>query len=194
MAETTQTGTAERILDIAEVLVQRRGWGAFSYGDIAAQLEVTTASLHYHYRGKAALGEALISRYAERFGAALEEIERDRPTAPVRLREYARLYADVLVGGRMCLCGILAAEYATLPEPMHAAIVGFFDENVRWLAAVLSEGRSAGEISFKGEAEQAAATLLAGLEGAMLVARPYDDPERFESTAGRLLDALCPPA
>jgi TetR/AcrR family transcriptional repressor of nem operon len=192
MAGKTPTGTAQRILDVAEALVQRRGWGAFSYGDIAAQLEVSTASLHYHYRGKAALGAALIGRYAERFDAALEEIGRERPTAPARLRDYARLYADVLVGGRMCLCGILAAEYATLPEPMHTAIVGFFDENVRWLAAVLAQGLAAGEISFTGEAEQAAATLLAGLEGAMLVARPYDDPEMFESTAGRLLDALCP--
>ena len=33
-----------------------------------------------------------------------------------KLRRYARLYVDVLERDRMCLCGILAAEYATLPE------------------------------------------------------------------------------
>ena len=189
---TRGTGTAQRILDAAEALVQRRGFNAFSYGDVASQLGVTTASLHYHFRGKAALGEALIARYADRFATALEEIEAAQTPAAQRLRAYALLYADVLRGGRMCLCGILAAEYATLPESMHDAVVGFFDANIRWLAAVLSAGRADGELSFAGDAEPAAATLLAGLEGAMLVARPYDEPERFESAARRLLDALFP--
>ena len=62
------SGTAARILDIAEQLVQVRGFNAFSYADIAAQLKITKAALHYHFAGKAELGEALIARYATRFG------------------------------------------------------------------------------------------------------------------------------
>ena len=64
-------GTAARILDVAEQLVQVRGFNGFSYADIAAELQITKAALHYHFASKADLGEALISRYASRFAEAL---------------------------------------------------------------------------------------------------------------------------
>ena len=67
--------TATRILDSAESLVQVRGFNGFSYADVAAELAVTKASLHYHFPGKAELGRALIARYATRFNAALAGID-----------------------------------------------------------------------------------------------------------------------
>ena len=67
--------TASRILDIAERLVQMRGFNGFSYADVAGELSLTTASLHYHFPGKAELGRALIARYAERFNDALAAID-----------------------------------------------------------------------------------------------------------------------
>ena len=51
--------TAQRILDIAARLVQTRGFNGFSYADVAAELEVTKASLHYHFPTKAELGRKL---------------------------------------------------------------------------------------------------------------------------------------
>ena len=77
----TETGTADRILDIAERLVQVRGFNGFSYADVAAELGMTKASLHYHFPGKAELGRALIVRYTERFAAALD-IDGASPTRP----------------------------------------------------------------------------------------------------------------
>ena len=59
MAATTDT--PQRILDVAERLVQTRGFNGFSYADIADALKVTKASLHYHFRGKADLGAARAS-------------------------------------------------------------------------------------------------------------------------------------
>ena len=126
---TATPGTADRILDVAEALVQARGFNGFSYAHVAAQLGVTKASLHYHFASKAELGEALIERYAERFARALEAIDDARPDARDKLVAYAELYSGVLRRDRMCLCGMLAAEYETLPEPMGNAIVRFFDDN-----------------------------------------------------------------
>ena len=98
--------------------MQTRGFNNFSYADIASELGITTASLHYHFPGKAELGQALITRYAQRFSQALTQIEQGQPNARAKLEAYAGLYADVLRGKRMCMCGILAAEYQTLPKPM----------------------------------------------------------------------------
>ena len=182
--------TSERILDIAERLVQTRGFNNFSYADIAAELGITTASLHYHVPGKAELGQALITRYAERFAEALSEIDRDQANAYAKLDAYASLYATVLRGKRMCMCGILAAEYQTLPEPMRAAVIRFFDENQRWLTDVLEQGLADNSLSFTGSAGENAQSILSTLEGAMLISRPYGDLDRFSATARRLLATL----
>ena len=78
--------TATRILDSAESLVQVRGFNGFSYADVAAELGVTKASLHYHFPGKAELGRALIVRYATRFNAALAGIDASGADAPDQAR------------------------------------------------------------------------------------------------------------
>src|SRR5919204_6045526 len=136
--------TPQRILDVAEQLVQLRGFNAFSYADVAGELGITKASLHYHFAGKAELGEALIGRYTERFGDALAAIAAEAADPRSKLEAYVALYAGVLSDRRMCLCGMLAAEYETLPGPIRDAVLRFFDDNEAWLARVLEEGRHAG--------------------------------------------------
>ncbi len=69
-------------------------------------------------------------------------------------------------------------------------MVEFFDENEAWLARVFEDGEAEGSLHLDGSPRQAAQALVGGLEGAMLVARPYGDVARFESTATRLLAAL----
>jgi TetR/AcrR family transcriptional repressor of nem operon len=181
------TSTATQILDVAERLVQERGFNGFSYADVARELGVTKAALHYHFASKAELGDALIERYAERFFEALSKVDGDRREAPEKLRAYAKLYADVFRDDRMCLCGMLAADYATLPDPMRERVVRFFDDNEAWLARVLEEGREAGTIRFEGSSSPVARTLIGGLEGAMLVSRPYGDVKRFRDAAELLI-------
>jgi TetR/AcrR family transcriptional regulator, transcriptional repressor for nem operon len=193
MARARQDGesdTASEILDVAERLVQVRGFNGFSYGDVAAELGVTTAALHYHFAGKAELGEALIKRYAARFAAALADIDARRTDAPAKLKAYATLYLEVLRDERMCLCGMLAADYQTLPQPMREAVVRFFDDNEAWLGRVLYQGQAEGSLRVTGSAEETAQTIVGGLEGAMLVARPYGDTARFEAAASRLLASI----
>ena len=184
------SGTATRILDVAEGLVQTRGFDGFSYADVAGELGVTPASLHYHFRGKAELGEALIRRYRTRFGAALEAIDAEGSSAPGKLDSYVRIYAEVLRQGRMCLCGMLAAGYDTLPTPMRGEVVQFLDDNERWLVRVLEQGVGEGTLAFEGTAPIVAQSIISALEGALLVARPYGDMDRFERAAERLMSSL----
>ena len=189
-ARKAEGGTASRILDVAERLVQLRGFNGFSYADVAAELSITKASLHYHFAGKAELGEALIARYAARFNGSVAEIEARPVDARDKLDAYAKLYADVLRRKRMCLCGMLAAEYQTLPKPMRAAVIRFFDEQEAWLTHVLEQGRDEGALRFDGPATEAAQMIVGGLEGAMLVTRPYGDLARFQAAATHLLSSL----
>jgi TetR/AcrR family transcriptional regulator, transcriptional repressor for nem operon len=187
---TPDGGTAQKILDTAERLVQTRGFNGFSYADIAAALRVTKASLHYHFVSKAELGQRLIARYEQNFLVALDMIDRTSADAGEKLRRYVKIYADVLRANRMCLCGMLAAEYATLPKPMRDEVTRFFDTNEKWLVQVLDEGRKAGDLRFSGEPRDLAELLVGSLEGGMMLARSHGDVARFEAAAERLLSEL----
>jgi TetR/AcrR family transcriptional regulator, transcriptional repressor for nem operon len=184
------TPAATAILDVAERLAQTRGYNGFSYADIAAELGVTKASLHYHYPSKAELGRALIARYHGLFGAALRAIDRQTKSPQEKLKRYVGLYDSVLSNERMCLCGMLAAEYATLPGPMQEGLTAFFDANELWLTAVLEDGLLAGAFAFREAAKERARVLLGALEGAMLVARSYGNARRFQTAAASVLADL----
>ena len=184
--------TATDILDVAERLVQERGFNGFSYADVAAELHLTKPALHYHFPGKAELGEALIDRYASRFASALDGIDHRAGKPRERLAAYADLYVEVLKQHRMCLCGMLAAELYTLPETMRARVRDFFRANEEWLERVLDQGRQDGSLHFGGGAAGAAQALVGALEGAMLVARVHGDPARLRGAADHLLSGLSP--
>lgn len=187
------TDTASAILDVAERMVQTRGFNAFSYADVATELGITKPALHYHFPGKAELGQALLARYTARFVEALEAIDAGTTGAPSKLERYVELYGQVLAQDRMCLCGMLASDYGTLPEPMRQAVTSFFDQNETWVAGVLDEGRADGTLRVEGASREAAEMIIGALEGGMLVARTYHDPDRFAGVARRLLAQTAAP-
>jgi TetR/AcrR family transcriptional repressor of nem operon len=187
-----RTDTANQILDVAEHLVQVRGFNAFSYADVSGELVLSNAALHYHFPSKSDLGKALITRYAVRFVAALAEIDDSLADPLGKLHAYAELYAVVLRRQRMCLCGMLAAEFETLSEGMRDAVTLFFEKNEKWLAGVLKQGREDGTLSFAGSPLDEARSIVSTLEGAMLIARSFGDIKRFQSVASHLLATLRP--
>lgn len=179
--------TADRILNIAERLTQTQGFNAFSYADIAKELGVTKASLHYHFPSKAALGRSLLARYHASFVEALAAIDRTTDAAPAKLERYVALYAAVLAKNRMCLCGMLAAEFSTLPKPMRDGVRAFFAANEAWVAGVLDAGVAEGTLRVVGSTTSAAARFVASLEGAMILARSFGEGSRFEATTHAML-------
>jgi TetR/AcrR family transcriptional regulator, transcriptional repressor for nem operon len=187
MGVAVRAGTAQRILDVAERLMQVRGYNGFSYADIAAALRVTKASLHYHFPTKAELARRLMERYTQTFLAALDKIDATDVTAREKLRRYVSIYSEVLANNRMCLCGMLAAEYATLPKPVRTEVTRFFDANEAWLTKVLGEARDGAGAKFAGPATEAARMMIATLEGAMMLARSYGEAERFDRAGERVL-------
>src|ERR671925_254744 len=140
--------------------------------------------------GRRRRGETDTRSRIPRFAEALEEIDGRGGNAPAKLDAYAALYADVLREKRMCLCGMLAADYDTLPGPMRDAVIRFFDDNEVWLTRVLGQGQKEGSLRLGGSAGEGAPAPLGGLEGATLVTRPHGDVARFQATATRLLTGL----
>ena len=85
---------------------------------------------------------------------------------------------------------MLAAEYQTLPQRMRDAVIHFFDANEAWLQRVVDQGQQEGTVQVVGSSKETARAIVGGLEGAMLVARPYGDVTRFQAAMAHLLAGL----
>ena len=192
MGTKRKESTVDRILDVAERLVQVRGFNAFSYADVSKAVGIQKASLHHHFATKTDLGVALVSRYRSVFLGALEAIESRGENSLERLEGYIDLYRSVLRKRRMCMCGMLAADVATLPAPMRESVAEFFTENEAWLVRVLAAGKKRGELRFTGSAASMAAFIVSSLEGGMLVSRGRGEFEHLDDVAEQLLASIRP--
>jgi TetR/AcrR family transcriptional regulator, transcriptional repressor for nem operon len=169
--------TAEKILDLAETLIQTRGYSAFSYQDISDSLGIRKASIHYHFPSKTDLGIAVVDRYAARFGAALAMLAEDesRPSMAV-LDLYVEPYAGFAdTPDRVCLCGALAGEILALPSELRSRVEVFFRAHQEWLAKILKRGAARGEFNLVAPANKQARFIFSALQGALLVKRTTGD-------------------
>jgi TetR/AcrR family transcriptional repressor of nem operon len=186
-----QPDTRTALLDLAQELAQTRGLNAFSFQDLAKGVGIRTASVHHHFPTKEDLGRELMARYRARFGAELEAIEDRGRSARRKLELFAGLFKQTLrAGNRLCLCGMLASEYVTLPASVRREVKLFYEEAERWVARVLEQGRAEGTLDFHGSPAAVAKTIVATLEGAMISARTFSDERRFAGAARWLLASL----
>ena len=178
------SSTRDRILDVTQRLIQAQGFSGFSYADVADAVGIRKASIHHHFPTKGDLALALMVRYRQRFAGALDVIHHDHASAPARLGRYQQLFVDVLRDDhRLCMCGMLAADFAALPSPVRREVRAFFDDNESWLTGVLAEGVKRKELVLRGAAEAQARVILSAFEGAMLVARSHRDVGHFTLVA-----------
>ena len=174
------TPAGERVLDVAEELIARRGYNGFSYDDIAKRIGIKKPSIHHHFPTKAELVAVMAQRYTHRFRGALLEIEGRQAVPHARLMAYADLFERTHLREReFCVCGILGAEAETLPAPAAEEVSRFFTLNLDWLGAVFKQGAEEGSLRLPAPAPVHAEGLLALLEGSMLLARGLR-----QSTAG----------
>ena len=175
-----RSNKAEEILEVAERMARTGGYNGFSFREIAKEVGIKAASVHYHFPGKEELGAALARRYTDRFLAGLGNPD-DAAAAPEDLlHRFIDAYRRSLVDdGLMCLCGMFGAEIANLPRPVAGETKRFFEDNIAWLTAVM-ERRGTGV-----KVREDAMKMIAILEGALILARSLDDPSVFDTaTAG----------
>ncbi|MDJ0788709.1 MAG: TetR/AcrR family transcriptional regulator [Myxococcota bacterium] len=162
--------TREQLLDVAQGLVQERGFNAFSFKDLAREVGIRTPSVHYHFETKGDLGEALIRRYREQLEDELRALE-GRRTARSRLRALIEMYRSTEQKRLACLCGSLASDIDTLPEALRPHVGGYLDRTEEWIAEQIQAGTSAGEFEPAASAADLAVLLMSGLQGALFLGR-----------------------
>ncbi len=161
------------ILDSAERRARAGGYYGFSFRDIAEDVGIKSASVHYHFPTKEALVEALGERYLERAKEALGDPL--QYPGPLGLQRVADLFlAASEKDDLMCLCGVFGAEMASLPATIGPKIAEYFDFLIGWLEVAL------------GDESRRACTIVAALEGGMILGRTKRDPSILRAVTEQL--------
>ena len=177
-------GTRTTIMNVAEALVYEQGFAATSIDAVIQKAGVTKGAFFHHFKSKAALGLALVERFAERdekilehFVARVEKLSRD-PVQQVIL--FSALIEEEL--------GKLGGPHPGCMFATFCFEAGLFDENTR---RVIAEGflKWRDRLEEKFEAAMAARPpalpvtargladmITAMFEGGLVLSKGLDDP------------------
>jgi TetR/AcrR family transcriptional regulator, transcriptional repressor for nem operon len=171
----------DAILRAAEARMRRDGFHGFSFRDLATDVGIKSASVHYHFPTKADLGVSLMRNYQEHMLAAFGDAEDDRTLAD-KLGAVRDAYRKKLSKAGICLCGILAAEHAGLPAPVGEALKSYFVACRNWLISAFA-GAGAGE------PEKRALVFSSAVQGALLMSHAMGDQALFNRLAEEAIRA-----
>ena len=176
------TDTKTRILDEAEKLTQIRGFNGFSYIDLAEEIGVKTASIHYHYKLKADLALALVERIHEEHVGAFAKLNARFSSPEKKLAALVDQFESYLKEEKFCLCGMLSAEMKSVSPAVKKRLMAYFDDLRTWIAMQLKE---MGYRDYK----KRSLSFISALEGSLLIARLYDNPSLIKNSIKPLTKA-----
>lgn len=178
--------TAEKLLDAAETRMRAGGFHAVSFRDLAQDLSIKSASVHYYYRHKEDLGAAVVSRYRDVFLSGLNAALGSADGADARLSVVCSAFRAALAErDQICLCGVMGAETRGLPDKVRAEVARFLRDVSDWIAAgFAADGAEDGP--------SRALTTLSALEGGMILAVTLEDPGILDSVADQIKAQFSP--
>lgn len=184
--------TKESIIALAENHIQQNGYNAFSYHDIAIQLDIKNAAVHYYFPRKEDLLHAVLEKSKRHFQNLVEVSKRDDKSYMDRLNRFLKIYDDNLNRqNRVCLVGALATDLFTLPLPMRPALTQWVETMKGWLTEILEEARNTGEFRFDGVASDRASLICSSMAGALQLARVLGNKE-YKAIKFQLIKDLLP--
>jgi TetR/AcrR family transcriptional repressor of nem operon len=161
----------QAIMDSAERHIRAGGYGGFSFRDVAAEVGVKSASVHYHFPTKGALVAAVARRYNDRVVGAVDDQVAAGADIVQAWREVFR--GALEEGAHMCLCGSLGAIATELTPEVTDEVQRFFERGVDSLMT--------GGLSL-----EQATQVFATLEGAILIASARNDASIFDAATANL--------
>ena len=177
----SKSETKERILTEAESLIQQKGFNAFSFKDIANAIGIKTASIHYHFPSKEELGLVVISWHADKISSALSDIGSN---TLLSVKDKIQALFDAVLSltykndNKMCLGGMFASDFQSLPASIQNKIRLFFKSLINWIVELLVLNEYTEKASLLLSKQ-----IVSQIEGALLLARLYQDNDFLEGAS-----------
>jgi len=179
--------TREHIIELADMLIRKKGYTAFSYSDIAGIMDVRNAAIHYHFPTKDALGICVIEQEI----AKMVRCRRDWKDLPgdELLKKIVESFYGYSRKGLTCLNGALTSGYANFSHEMQEKVKEMCGMVLDWVAACLEKGRETRNLHFQGKSSDRALLVMSTLLASLLLARVQGE-EIFERMTAQLMKDL----
>lgn len=161
--------TKAKILDLAACFTQERGYGGFSYLDLAAEIGIKSASIHYYFKNKDDLAVALVEHTHESHMQSFQQMDATIKRPQDRLAAVIAYFQNYVAENKFCLCGMIAAELHSVSDRVRKGLNTYFADFQIWVAKQFEE-------MGKKNATLQAMRFLSTLEGALLLARLQGNP------------------
>jgi TetR/AcrR family transcriptional repressor of nem operon len=190
-----------RILDTAATLIEQRGYSALGVAEICAAAGVPKGSFYYFFESKQALALTVIDehwamqrrQWEEALGSGHDPLRRLRDLfeATEQVQRTGQQQAGLVAG---CLFGNLALELSNQAEQIRGRLQEIFDAQIDLIERVVVQAQQQGQAGPAVHAREAARSIVAQIEGRVLLAKLLNDPAQLETLWRNSLDLLQVPA
>jgi AcrR family transcriptional regulator len=170
----------ERLVESARDLLYEQGVQRTTLAQIAERADVPQGNVYYYYKSRDELVQAVIESRIARIRQVLADLDR-RATPKARLKALAATWSDAApaVTEHGCPVGSLACELSKDHNELSDLGAQMIREIVEWMERQFRElGRR--------DAPALAVTMLAGIQGAALLANTLRDEELFHREIRRV--------
>ncbi|WP_413558499.1 TetR/AcrR family transcriptional regulator [Bdellovibrio sp. HCB209] len=183
------SATKLQAIEIAKGYLQLRGFNGFSFQDIADELGIRKASLHYYFASKEDLGLALIEDYTHSFQEWAKKHEELEPVEKIKkfIDMYYFFSQDDL---KVCPGGVFCIDYNTLPTKLKKAVSDFQQNTQDWLEETIRQGIKSKTLKPTLKPKETAALFYSTAQGSLQVARMQNNPKVMKNTCLSLLSLL----
>lgn len=186
----SETDTRQAIKDIALELLVRNGYRGASFGDIAEELGITRANIHYHFGGKQALVEEVLEDYVQVTLVALRQVwatensgigDKIEAMIGVSRKRFQHFNAAGESGQPWSLISRLRQDADLLSAKGRQMLDHFGSELLAIFAAALATAAERGELASNAQAGDAALILAAIADNAAPITLTEGGFERLET-------------
>lgn len=132
--------TKEKALRSARRFLQTKGLNGFSFQDVADELGIRKASLHYYFQSKDDLISELLLGYQHAFTQWIGQYQSS--TAEQKLKAMIRLYTE-LAGQdfKICPIGALSADFKELSSALQNLVLDLHHKQRNWLVQTIKQAQ-----------------------------------------------------
>lgn len=190
-----------KILDAGRTLIAQRGYSSLGVAEICATAGVPKGSFYYFFESKQALALAVIEdHWAAQQKQWVELLSSDHDPLS-RLKDLFEATEQTQRAGQQktghvvgCLFGNLALELSNQVEEVRTRLEQIFDAQIDMIEQVVAEAKDAGQTGASVDTREAARSIVAQIEGRVLLAKLLSDPTQLDALWQNSLDLLQAPA
>lgn len=187
--DASPTLTRNLALKRGHYYLQTVGFNGFSFQDLADDLGIRKASLHYYFSSKEDLGLALIEQYERSFNNFIQK--HARLSAVRQLEAWLKFcYGMAKDHQKLCPIGVLTCELNTFSPTMHKALAKFQSHQKKWVLKNIQQAVREKQFRKNLDTSWAADVFLECIQGGLQIARLQGRPLLFQKSLKGLLKSF----